>query len=56
MVALIDVGTCVQCGTCVEECPSGAISLDDIPVVNVEECVNCGACAEVCPSGAVVLG
>jgi len=56
MVALIDVETSVQCGTCVEECPCGAISLDDTPLVNVGECVNCGICADVCPSGAVVLG
>jgi ferredoxin len=33
MVVAIDVEACVRCGTCVEECPAAAISLDDVPVV-----------------------
>ncbi len=55
MVAVIDAETCVKCGTCVEECPSGAISLDQKPTVNLEDCVDCGTCEDVCPSGAVVI-
>ncbi len=55
MVAVIDTEACVKCGTCVEECPSGAISLDQRAAVNLEDCVDCGACAEVCPSGAIVV-
>jgi ferredoxin len=55
MVVLIDVEACVQCGTCVEECPAAAISLDDVPVVSAEDCVNCGTCVDVCPSGAIAL-
>ena len=58
MVVLIDVEACVQCGTCVEECPAAAISLDDVPVVSAEDCVNCGTCGtcvDVCPSGAIAL-
>lgn len=52
MVVFIDVEVCVQCGTCVEECPAAAISLEGVPVVNVEDCVSCGTCVDVCPSGA----
>jgi len=55
MVAAIDTEACVKCGTCVEECPSGAISLDQRPAVNLEECVDCGTCVDVCPSGAIVV-
>jgi heterodisulfide reductase subunit A-like polyferredoxin len=55
MVVFIDVEACVQCGTCVEECPVAAISLDDVPVVNAKDCVNCGICVGVCPSGAIAL-
>ncbi|HXY87383.1 MAG TPA: 4Fe-4S binding protein [Candidatus Acidoferrales bacterium] len=55
MAALIDVDVCVGCGACVEECPSGAILLDDVAVVSVDECIDCGTCVEVCPSGAVTL-
>jgi len=35
---------CIQCGACIKECGSGAITGGG--------CVSCGACAEVCPSGA----
>jgi ferredoxin len=55
MVALIDTEVCVGCGSCVEECPSGAISLDEVAVVSADECVDCGTCAEVCPSSAITL-
>ncbi len=55
MVAVIDIEACVKCGTCVEECPSGAISLNGRPAVNLEDCVDCGTCEEVCPSGAIVV-
>jgi ferredoxin len=55
MAVLIDVEACVQCGTCVEECPAAAISLDVVPVVSAEDCVNCGICVDVCPSGAIAL-
>jgi len=55
MVVAIDVEACVRCGTCVEECPAAAISLDDVPVVRAEDCVNCGTCVGVCPSVAIAL-
>ena len=55
MVAAIDVEACVRCGTCAEECPAAAISLDDVPVVRAGDRVNCGTCVDVCPSGAIAL-
>ena len=48
---------CVSCGTCVEECPEEAISLDDeeIAVVNKEKCTECKTCVEACPSEAISM-
>ena len=44
MPAVVNRDECVSCGTCVEECPEEAISLDDeeIAVVNKEKCTSCG--------------
>ena len=45
---------CTGCGTCVEECPAGAMSLqDDTAVINEDECIRCGRCHDVCPEEAV---
>lgn len=44
---------CTACGTCIDECPVGAISPGDIYVINPDECIDCGACAAVCPVGAI---
>ena len=47
---------CVACGTCLDACPTGAISEGDIYVINADECADCGACAEACPTGAILEG
>lgn len=48
---------CVMCGTCVGECPSGAISEGDGKyVIDVNACVDCGTCADACPAGAIAPG
>ena len=44
----------VACGTCMDECPSGAISEGDIYKIDPEVCVDCGTCADACPMGAIV--
>lgn len=46
---------CVACGTCAEECPSGAIEEgEDQYVINREICTECGTCMEVCPTEAII--
>lgn len=44
---------CVACGTCIGECPVGAISEGDISHIDPSLCADCGTCAEVCPTGAI---
>ena len=44
---------CVACGTCISECPVGAISEGDIYTSDPNACIDCGTCADVCPQGAI---
>lgn len=46
---------CVACGTCIDECPMGAISEGDQYSIDADVCTECGTCADVCPSGAISL-
>ena len=47
---------CIACGTCIDECPVGAISEGDIYSIDPETCTECGTCADVCPSEAIHPG
>lgn len=44
---------CVACGVCADECPSSAITVGDVAVINPDVCTDCGACIDACPSGAI---
>ncbi|HOF61989.1 MAG TPA: 4Fe-4S binding protein [Candidatus Latescibacteria bacterium] len=56
MPAVVNKEECTGCGSCVEVCPSEAITMDDdVAVVNPEECTDCGACVDECPSEAITL-
>ncbi len=46
-------GKCTACGTCVQWCPTGAISVSDIAVIDEAVCIGCGECYAVCPFGAI---
>jgi ferredoxin len=56
MPAKIDTEKCTGCETCVEECPSEAISMADGKAkVDVDECVDCGACVDACSAEAISM-
>ncbi len=45
---------CISCGTCVGECPVGAISEGTGKYdIDPNSCIDCGTCAGVCPTGAI---
>ena len=47
---------CIACGTCIDECPLGAIHEgDEHYSIDPEVCAECGTCADVCPTGAISL-
>ena len=38
---------CIACGTCIDECPAGAISEGEKYSINPDACTECGTCADV---------
>lgn len=45
---------CVGCSQCVNDCPTGVISLvDNIAEINNKNCLKCGHCIAICPLNAV---
>ena len=47
-----DTSKCTQCGQCVEACPTGAISPDDVTQTDRWQCIICFACVKCCPEEA----
>ena len=45
---------CAACGSCVDECPVGAISAGDIYAIDASACTDCGACVDSCPVEAII--
>ena len=56
IMAYVISDDCVACGTCIDECPQGAISEGAIYSINPDLCIDCGTCASVCPSEAIHEG
>lgn len=45
---------CIACGVCLNECPVGAISMEDHTAqIDEKACIRCGRCHDVCPEEAV---
>ena len=40
---------CVKCGVCSEQCPVGAIPLDNPSETLGDVCINCMRCVQICP-------
>ncbi|MBS3732303.1 MAG: 4Fe-4S binding protein [Desulfobacterales bacterium] len=56
-LAVIDTDLCTGCGTCVEQCHTGAAYLggEGIAQRDTELCIGCGVCAAFCPENAIFL-
>jgi NAD-dependent dihydropyrimidine dehydrogenase PreA subunit len=52
----VDLDKCIGCGTCVQDCPLGAIRLRKKKAFIDDRCSLCGACVRVCPEEALSLG
>jgi uncharacterized protein (DUF362 family)/NAD-dependent dihydropyrimidine dehydrogenase PreA subunit len=51
-----DPGLCTGCGTCVDQCPASALSLEEqVPRVDPDKCITCFCCQEICPEKAITL-
>ncbi|RKY25920.1 MAG: ferredoxin [Planctomycetota bacterium] len=56
MPAKVDKEKCTGCETCVQECPSEAISMaDGKAVVDSGACIDCGVCVDACPLEAISM-
>lgn len=45
---------CIECGSCLPECPVEAISEGSPYKIDPEKCTDCAACVDVCPSDAII--
>jgi ferredoxin len=53
----INHAECNGCGLCVDECPTGALILqNNHAFIYQERCQECHSCIEVCPQGAILVG
>jgi uncharacterized protein (DUF362 family)/NAD-dependent dihydropyrimidine dehydrogenase PreA subunit len=51
-----DPELCTGCGTCVDQCPALALSMNaDLPRVDADTCITCFCCQEICPEKAITL-
>ncbi len=47
-------GTCIACGICAKNCPSGAIAISGARAhIQEERCLSCGMCVVKCPKDAI---
>nr|KXH72275.1 MAG: hypothetical protein AM324_07600 [Candidatus Thorarchaeota archaeon SMTZ1-83] len=52
----VDSDLCSGCGTCVERCQFGALSIpEDVSVADKDRCIGCGVCVIECPEEALEL-
>jgi len=56
MPAKVDSGKCTGCESCLSECPSEAIKMENgKAVIDADACVDCGVCVDTCPVEAISM-
>jgi len=56
MPTKVDKEKCTGCESCVEECPSEAISMiDEKAEIDLDACADCGVCVDTCPAEAISM-
>ena len=55
--AVVQTVDCVACGTCVDVCPRGALTIyrGSFAQVDAVVCVGCGRCVRECPASVIRL-
>lgn len=54
--AVHDADLCTLCGTCVERCPMGAITVEgNAYTLDTDKCIGCGSCSTGCAQDAIKL-
>ncbi len=51
----INAKNCTGCGVCIDRCPTKAITVDDVAVVDQTLCIGCGLCVSGCDFEAAAL-
>ena len=56
MPAKVEKEKCSACKSCVDACPSSAITVpEEFAVIAESDCIDCGACVDACPSAALSM-
>lgn len=53
---MVKQDACIGCGSCVRNCPVGAIRLKNgKAVIDPKKCIKCGTCESICPMNAIEI-